>query len=153
MQRPAGGFHQIQRPVEIPRVIGVRHVALGLSLSYHSRALFRGWVLRVTPDGETIPVASGLRSPGGIGYDANDQLFYIESQGPWNSSCSLKAISEGSFHGHPISFNWYPFAPNLGEAPETPTSGGRILTERERVPDAFADSIPFVPEPAAAEGR
>lgn len=119
------------------------HVALGLSLSYHSRALFRGWVLRVTPDGETIPVASGLRSPGGIGYDANDQLFYIESQGPWNSSCSLKAITEGSFHGHPISFNWYPFAPNLGEAPETPTSGGRILTERERVPELTPYAIVF----------
>ena len=39
-------------------------VALGLSSSYHSRALFRGWALKITPKGKTIPIASGLRSPG-----------------------------------------------------------------------------------------
>jgi hypothetical protein len=119
------------------------HVALGLSYSYHSRALFRGWVLKVTPDGETIPVASGLRSPGGIGPDENGQVFYIESQGPWNSSCSLKAVTEGSFHGHPVSFNWYPYAPNLGEAPTAPNSGTRILTEKERVPELTPYAIVF----------
>ena len=117
-----------------PDANGDVHVALGLSSSYYSRALFRGWVLRIAPDGTTTPIASGLRSPGGIGRDANDQLFYIESQGPWNSSCRLKAITEGSFHGPPVSFNWYPYAPNLGDAPNVPEPGGRIITERERVP-------------------
>lgn len=126
-----------------PDADGNVHVALGLSYSYHSRALFRGWVLKVTPDGETIPVASGLRSPGGIGPDENGQLFYIESQGPWNSSCSLKAVTEGSFHGHPVSFNWYPYAPNLGDAPEVPNSGTRIVTERERVPELTPYAVVF----------
>ena len=42
-------------------------VALGLSGSYHSRNLFRGWAVKVTPDGKMIPVCSGLRSPGGVG--------------------------------------------------------------------------------------
>ena len=32
-------------------------VALGLSQSYNSRALFRGWVMKVTPEGESIPIA------------------------------------------------------------------------------------------------
>ena len=110
------------------------YVALGLSYSYHSRALFRGWILKVAPDGETVPIASGLRSPAGIGPNEHGAMMLIESQGPWNSSNSLKAVSEGSFHGHPISFNWYPYAPNLGDAPTQPESGGRIITERERVP-------------------
>ncbi len=39
-------------------------------------------------DGRTTAFASGLRSPGGIGFDEHDALFYVESQGPWNCSCS-----------------------------------------------------------------
>lgn len=119
------------------------HVALGLSYSYESRALFRGWVLRITPEGETVPIASGLRSPGGLGPNETGDLFYIESQGPWNSACSLKAVSEGSFHGHPVSFNWYPYAPNLGEAPNKPESGGRLVDELERVPELTPYAVVF----------
>ena len=122
---------------------GNLYVALGLSASYHSRALFRGWALKVTPGGETIPIASGLRSPGGIGPNEHGQLMYIESQGPWNSSCSLKALTPGSFVGHPKSFNWYPFAPDMGPAPVVPESGGRIVTERERVPELVPYSVIF----------
>ncbi|MBP6785082.1 MAG: hypothetical protein KA152_14905, partial [Verrucomicrobiales bacterium] len=40
-------------------------VALGLSGSYESHNLFRGWAVKVAPDGRMIPVCSGLRSPGG----------------------------------------------------------------------------------------
>ena len=122
---------------------GNLYVALGLSQSYNSRALFRGWVIQVTPRGESIPIASGLRSPGGIGYNEHDQLFFVESQGPWNSSCSLKAISPGSFMGHPISFNWYPYAPNMGPAPEQPESGSRIIIEKERVKQLVPYAVIF----------
>lgn len=122
---------------------GNLYVALGLSASYYSRALFRGWALKVTPDGETIPLASGLRSPAGIGPNEHGQLMYIESQGPWNSSCSLKAITPGCFVGHPASFNWYPFAPGMGPAPEPPKSGSRVLVEREHLPQLVPYSVIF----------
>ncbi len=112
---------------------GNLYVALGLSSSYHSRALFRGWALKITPKGRTVPIASGLRSPGGIGPNEHGALFYIESQGPWNSSCSLKFVQEGGFMGHPISYNWYKHAPGMGPPPAQPESGGRILTEKEKV--------------------
>ncbi|NQU48350.1 MAG: ThuA domain-containing protein [Planctomycetes bacterium] len=118
-------------------------VALGLSQSYNSRALFRGWVIQVTPEGESIPIASGLRSPAGIGPNEHGALFYIESQGPWNSSNSLKAITPGSFMGHPISYNWYEFAPNMGPAPQVPNSGSRILIEKERVPQLIPYAVIF----------
>src|SRR5947209_3575295 len=42
---------------------GNLYVALGLSYSYESHALFRGWAMKITPDGKTQPLASGLRSP------------------------------------------------------------------------------------------
>jgi hypothetical protein len=125
---------------------GNLYVALGLSMSYHSWQLFRGWAMKVTPDGKTIPIASGLRSPGGIGFNEHGALFYIESQGPWNSACSLKFIKEGGFMGHPISYNWYPYAPNVGPAPPEPANGSRIITESARIPqlDPYAVIFPYI---------
>jgi hypothetical protein len=125
---------------------GNLYVALGLSASYYSRALFRGWALQITPDGRTIPMASGLRSPAGIGENEHGALLCIESQGPWNSSCSLKSVTPGSFLGHPASFNWYPYAPNMGPAPAEPESGTRIITEKQRVPELtpYAVIFPYI---------
>ncbi len=114
-------------------VDGSQYVALGLSASYYSHALNRGFIMKVDGDGKTTAFASGLRSPGGIGFDEHGSLFYIESQGPWNCSCSLKAVSPKSFHGHPASFNWYAYSPELGPVPEMPKSGSRVVTEKNRV--------------------
>ena len=125
---------------------GNLYVALGLSSSYHSHQLFRGWAFKVTPEGKSIPIASGLRSPGGIGFNESGALFYMESQGPWNPACSLKHIKEGGFTGHPISFNWYEYAPNMGKAPEVPKSGSKIIIEKERIPqlEPYAVIFPYI---------
>jgi hypothetical protein len=122
---------------------GNQFVTLGLSESYYSHALYRGFVMKVSPDGKTTAFASGLRSPGGVGLDEHGALFYIESQGPWNCSCSLKAISPGSFHGHPASFEWYPYAPELGPVPEQPKSGSRIVLEKQRVTQLVPYAVVF----------
>ncbi|MEZ5941057.1 MAG: hypothetical protein R3C18_06680 [Planctomycetaceae bacterium] len=122
---------------------GNQYVALGLSASYYSRALNRGFIMKVAPNGTTTSYASGLRSPGGIGFDEHNALFYIESQGPWNCSCSLKAVSENSFHGHPASFNWYQFSPELGPVPEMPQSGSRITVEKNRVKQLVPYAVIF----------
>ena len=121
---------------------GNLYVALGLSASYHSRALFRGWAMKITPDGKSIPIASGLRSPGGIGPNEYGALFYIESKGPWNSSCSLKFLKHGGFMGHPVSFNWYPYAPGL-KRPVAPESGMRIVSEKEKVKELVPYAVVF----------
>jgi hypothetical protein len=126
-----------------PDANGNQYIALGLSASYHSHAWNRGFIMKVCPNGKTTAFATGLRSPGGIGFDEHGALFYVESQGPWNCSCSLKAVSQGSFQGHPASFNWYPFAPELGPAPEMPTSGSRIVTEKERVKQLVPYAVIF----------
>jgi hypothetical protein len=122
---------------------GNQFVALGLSASYYSHALNRGFIMKISPDGETTAFASGLRSPGGIGFDEHGSLFYIESQGPWNCSCSLKAVSPRSFHGHPASFNWYQYSPELGPVPEMPESGSRIVTEKHRVEQLVPYAVIF----------
>ncbi len=122
---------------------GNQFIALGLTASYNSYALNRGFIMKVAPTGKTTAFASGLRSPGGIGFDEHDALFYIESQGPWNCSCSLKAVSPQSFQGHPASFEWYKQNPELGPVPEMPKSGSRIVTEKERVKQLVPYAVVF----------
>ncbi len=122
---------------------GSQFVALGLSASYYSHAFNRGLIMKIAPDGKATAFASGLRSPGGIGFDEHGSLFYVESQGPWNCSCSLKAVSPNSFHGHPASFNWYPYSPELGPEPEMPKSGSRIVTEKNRVKQLVPYAVIF----------
>lgn len=122
---------------------GNSYVALGLSNSYDSFALFRGFIMKVTPEGKTQALASGLRSPGGIGFNEHGALFYAESQGPWNCSCSLRAVFPGSFQGHPASFNWYKYAPEMGPVPPMPKSGSRIVAEKERVKQLVPYAVIF----------
>lgn len=117
-------------------------VALGLSGSYNSNNLFRGWAVKVTPTGRMIPVCSGLRSPGGIAANAQGEMFVIESQGPWNGSCSLKHLKPGGFLGHPASYNWYAFTKDLKE-PVKPNSNSRLTVERSRVAELVPPAVRF----------
>ncbi len=118
-------------------------VALGLSGSYESHNLFRGWAVKVTPAGKMIPVCSGLRSPAGVGPNAEGAMFVIESQGPWNGCCSLKHLKEGAFLGHPASYNWYPYAPGV-KAPELkPNSDSRMGVEKKRVKELVPPAVKF----------
>ena len=117
-------------------------VALGLSGSYESHNLFRGWAVKVTPDGKMIPVCSGLRSPAGVGPNAQGAMFVIESQGPWNGCCSLKHLKQGGFLGHPASYNWYPFVPGM-KAPVEPHSDSRMGVEKKRVKELVPPAVRF----------
>jgi hypothetical protein len=118
-------------------------VALGLSSSYESHNLFRGWAVKVTPQGKMIPICSGLRSPGGVGVNAAGAMFVTESQGPWNGCCSLKHLKEGGFLGHPASYNWYPFVPGM-KAPEVePKSDSRMGVEKKRVKELVPPAVKF----------
>ena len=118
-------------------------VVLGLTGSYHSRQLFRGWCLKITPDGRHLPVCSGLRSPAGVGPNAEGVMFCVESQGPWNGACSLKHLKQGGFLGHPASYNWYPFAKNMDAPSVEPQTNSRIVVERERVKKLVPPAVIF----------
>jgi len=130
-------------------------VALCLSESYRSKVPFRGWCVKVTRDGKTIPVCSGIRSPCGIGPNEHGVMFYAESQGPWNGSCSLKVLEPGGFMGHPVSFNWYPLAAEMDQPgstvlaerfarpPVEPNTPSRLMTERQRVKQLVPYAVVF----------
>ena len=124
---------------------GSVYVVLGLSDSYHYKAPFRGFAFQVTADGRSIPVASGIRSAGGVAPNESGAMFYVESQGPWNGSCSLKHLKPGGFLGHPISFPAYdlPLAASLGKQPIEPNTPSRLVTECARIEQLVPYAVVF----------
>lgn len=121
-------------------------ITLCLTGSHASRARYRGWCVRITSAGELIPTCSGVRSPGGVGANAEGDIFFTDNQGPWNGTCKLKHLVPGKFMGHPGSFAWYkePEAQAaMGEKPREPESGSRFITEAEKIPEYLAPAIQF----------
>lgn len=118
-------------------------VVLCLTGSFTSDNPYRGWCLRITPDGKSIPTCSGIRSPGGIGMNAAGDMFYTDNQGPWNGACALKHLVPGDFMGNPSGNRWYTLATNLGAAPLTPKSGSRMMVEAKKIPQLRPPAIYF----------
>lgn len=119
-------------------------VVLCLTGSFDSNCKYRGWCLRITPDGKTIPTASGIRSPGGIGSNAAGEMFYTDNQGPWNGTCALKRLIPGKFVGHPAGNKWYDLARDaMGPRPADPASGSRFIVEAGKIPEYEPPTILF----------
>lgn len=119
-------------------------VVLCLTGSFGSDNPWRGWALRIDSTGRMIPTCSGIRSPGGIGFNAAGDVFYTDNQGPWNGTCSLKWLRPGSFQGHPAGNKWYSLTEGgQSTAPEEPVSGSRIMTEADRIPEYEPPAVLF----------
>jgi glucose/arabinose dehydrogenase len=120
-------------------------ITLCLTGSFNSSSKFRGWGGKVGADGKFIPTTSGVRSPGGVGFNAEGDVFYTDNQGPWNGPCGLKHLVVGGFVGHPDSFKWYkePEAQYLGPAPLMPMSNSRMMVEAKRIPQLIPTAVMF----------
>jgi hypothetical protein len=114
-------------------------ITLCLTGSANAGSDWRGWAVRITPDGKMIPTCSGIRSPGGIGQNAEGDMFYTDNQGLWNGSSSLKWLKPGSFQGNPVGNKYHKLA-NLPAPPEV-TSGSRILAERLKYPEFIPPAV------------
>lgn len=111
-------------------------VVLCLTGSFNSDCPWRGWALRIDASGKTIPTCSGIRSPGGMGFNAEGDVFYTDNQGPWNGTCSLKWLRPNSFQGHPGGNRWFSLTEGGKDAaPQEPLSGSRIMTEADKIPE------------------
>jgi len=112
-------------------------ITLCLTGSFNSNSKFRGWAGKVTPEGKWVPTTTGVRSPGGVGFNAAGDVFYTDNQGPWNGTCGLKQIVPGGFVGHPDSFKWFDEAkklnPSLTKAPDRPKDKSRIMVEAKKI--------------------
>ncbi|MBU6327569.1 MAG: hypothetical protein KGQ89_08075, partial [Verrucomicrobia bacterium] len=134
----SGDYHEYAFGTD-PDKEGNIWVTLCLTGSAGAGADWRGWCMRVTPEGKMIPTCSGIRSPGGIGFNAEGDTFYCDNQGLWNGSSSLKWLKPGSFQGNPTG-NGYAKLANL-EPPPEPKSGSRIETERAKFPTFIPPAV------------
>jgi len=86
------------RPARHPRPLG--------AFGHHSPVSLRGWVVKITPEGETIPFAGGFRQPNGLARNLEGDLFVVDNQGDWVGTSPLYHVRKGTFHGHPSSLAW-----------------------------------------------
>jgi hypothetical protein len=125
-------------------------VMLTLTGSFTSDARFRGWCLRIKPDGTILPTCSGLRSPAGIAFNDKGECFYNDNQGPWQGGCNFNYLEPGKFIGHPIGNKWYDLAPNMHPRPAQPVSGSRMAIEAAKIPQY---NLPCVIQPYEKLGQ
>ncbi len=71
-----------------------------------SKSKWRGWIIKVFPDGRMEPYACGMRSPAGTYLTPDGDLFYSENQGDWVGSGRITHVEKGDFVGHPAGLAW-----------------------------------------------
>ncbi len=142
-----GNYHEYSYgPKFLPN--GDMLVTLNLSWIGHGASLtkWRGWMLKITEEGEMTPIATGMRSPAGFGFNAAGDIFYTENQGDWVGSGRMTHIEVGDFVGHPEGLKWAsePGSPVEISAEDIDESLGLSLYEYgEKVPAVKAPCIWF----------
>lgn len=96
---------------------------VGFGGGHQSKAPWRGWCVKITPHGDLIPYATGLRSPNGINFSPEGDLFYVDNQGEWVATCKMNQVHEGEFYGHPAGLRWVKDSRFAGKIPDQVVSG------------------------------
>lgn len=82
----------------------------------YSAVSYKGWVVKITPNGDLIPWASGFRANNGIAMSPSGDLWVTDNQGDWRGTSPLYHVQKGHFYGHPSSLVWDDtFFPNNGD--------------------------------------
>ncbi|MEK6478074.1 plastocyanin/azurin family copper-binding protein [Catalinimonas sp. 4WD22] len=103
----SGNYHEYSYgPLFLPN--GDMLITLNLAWVGYGASLvkWRGWMLKVTEDGKMTPIATGLRSPAGFGFDKEGEVFYAENQGDWIGSGRITHLEKGDFAGNPAGLRW-----------------------------------------------
>jgi hypothetical protein len=96
---------------------------VGFGGGHQSNAPWRGWAVKITPTGELIPYATGLRSPNGVNVSPEGEPFFTDNQGEWVASNKLHHLRAGEFYGHQAGLRWVAQSPLAGKFPEKQPSG------------------------------
>ncbi|NND06961.1 MAG: auracyanin family protein [Saprospiraceae bacterium] len=103
----AGNYHEYSYgPEFLPNGDMLLTLNLGWIGGGASLSEWRGWMIKVSPNGEMHPFAAGMRSPAGFGFNAGGDIFYTENQGDWVGSGRMTHLELGDFAGHPESLKW-----------------------------------------------
>ena len=96
---------------------------VGFGGGHQAKAPWRGWCVKVTPDGKMEPWAYGLRSPNGINFSPEGDLFYCDNQGEWVATNKMHHVKRGKFYGHQAGLRWVKDSPFAGLVPDKVQSG------------------------------
>lgn len=96
---------------------------VGFGGGHQAKSPWRGWCVKVTPEGKMEPWAYGLRSPNGINFSPEGELFYSDNQGEWVASNKLHHLKKGKFYGHQASLQWLKDSPFAGKVSDKVKSG------------------------------
>ncbi len=96
---------------------------VGFGGGHQSKAPWRGWCVKVSPGGGMEPYAYGLRSPNGINFSPDGELFYTDNQGEWVATNKLCHLKRGKFYGHQAPLRWVKDSPFAGLVPDKVKSG------------------------------
>ena len=103
---------------------------VGFGGGHQSKSPWRGWCVKITPDGAMEPWAYGLRSPNGINFAPDGELFYADNQGEWVATNKLHHLKKGKFYGHQAGLRWVKDSPFAGKVPDKVPSGLRYDGEK-----------------------
>ncbi|MFO0938936.1 MAG: hypothetical protein U0798_20730 [Gemmataceae bacterium] len=114
---------------------------VGFGGGHQAKVPWRGWCVRINPKtGSMEPWAYGLRSPNGVNFSPEGELFYADNQGEWVATNKLTHIQKGEFYGHQASLKWLSQSP-FKDRPEKVLSGMRY--DAEKAPDLTPPAIWF----------
>jgi len=117
----SGNFHEYHYGPVVDKA-GNLYGTLNVGWTSHadSSVPYRGWAYKVTPDGTFVPLATGLRSPAGVGMSPQGELFASDNQGDWWPASPLLHIQPGKFYGNPAGLRWEPGYKGPKDSYETP---------------------------------
>ena len=106
---------------------------------------WRGWTLAIDADGAMTPIATGMRSPAGMGFNTEGDLFYAENQGDWIGSGYITHVTEGDFVGNPAGLRWssMPGSPVTLTLNDIPDTGEPLFEVAKRVPGLKPPAVWF----------
>jgi hypothetical protein len=96
---------------------------VGFGGGHQAKAAWRGWCVKVAPDGTMEPWAYGLRSPNGVTFSPEGELFYCDNQGEWVATNKMHHLKKGKFYGHQASLKWVKDSPFAGKVSDSVKSG------------------------------
>jgi uncharacterized cupredoxin-like copper-binding protein len=145
----SGNYHEYSYgPLFLPTGNMLVTLNLGWSNSLGhgvSLAPWRGWLLEITPEGKMTPIAAGLRSPAGYGFNPEGDLFYTENQGDWVGSGRMTHLERGDFAGNAESLKWssLPGSPVKLKPEDIPSTGRPLYDIAKEVKGLKAPAIWF----------
>ena len=99
---------------------------------------WRGWGMVINPQGKLLPMCAGLRSPCGVGANAEGDVFCTDQQGNWWSTNPMVHLRKGVFFGHADS------VPDITRE-DSPVKPVGTLPQEITIPEAMEKVPGYVP--------